>query len=97
MNPLKREFDLSKPEDKIRFVYLQLKQAQDHIRPFVRCGCRKTLGMHNAYKCLYCGQWYCMQCAEEHFGKTIAQYREEHPQPEVDAALVKMQKELEDL
>jgi hypothetical protein len=53
--------------------------------------------MHNAYKCLYCGQWYCMQCAEEHFGKTITQYREEHPQPEVEAALVKMQKELEDL
>lgn len=60
---------------KFQFIYQQTKEMTDPVRPFVRCGCGKKLWPHQAYKCLYCGEWYCKQCAEEHFGKTVAQYK----------------------
>jgi hypothetical protein len=34
--------------------------------------------MANAYKCLYCGFWFCLPCAEIHFGKTKEQYAAEN-------------------
>lgn len=40
-----------------------------------RCG--KKVSIDRAYKCLYCGYWFCADCAEKHFGKTRDEYREE--------------------
>ena len=40
----------------------------------VTCCCDKKLPIHFAFRCLYCGEYYCQKCAEVHFGKT----REEH-------------------
>lgn len=74
--------DLISKEDwdkKINFVMKQTKEMLDPIRPFVRCGCLKKLWPQNAFRCLYCGEWYCKECAEKHFGKTVKQYRDEHP------------------
>ena len=52
----------------------QLKEINDPIRPFVRCpGCLKKLRMDQAYRCLYCGIWWCEKCAETHFGQTKAE------------------------
>lgn len=66
--------------DKRAFVRKQTEQAMNKGRPFVRCGCLKKLQMPEAYKCLYCGEWYCAPCAEEHFGKTREEYQEEKEQ-----------------
>jgi hypothetical protein len=33
------------------------------------CGWKRSLVM--AYRCLYCGEWFCAPCAEKHFGQTI--------------------------
>lgn len=33
------------------------------------CGYKRSLEL--AYRCLYCGIWFCVNCAEAHFGKTI--------------------------
>lgn len=66
-------------EDKIKFVYKQTKEMLDPIRPFVRCYCQKKLQPHHAYRCLYCGEWFCEKCAEKHFGKTKEQHRLENP------------------
>ena len=66
-------------QHKLHVVAKQTKQAMDKLRPFVRCECQQKLWMQNAYKCLYCGEWYCKPCAETHFGKTVAEYRAEHP------------------
>ncbi|TQV85224.1 hypothetical protein FKG94_03270 [Exilibacterium tricleocarpae] len=73
------EISFSDWQKKLVFVAQQTKQAMDKNRPFVRCGCQKKLWMQNAYKCLYCGEWYCKECAEIHFGKTVAEYRAQHP------------------
>jgi hypothetical protein len=59
------------------FIIYQTSLANDKIRPFMRCGCLKKLELTNAYKCLYCKEWFCEECAEKHFGKTIEEYNKQ--------------------
>ncbi|MCE5279408.1 MAG: hypothetical protein ABFD92_02165 [Planctomycetaceae bacterium] len=35
---------------------------------WVTCPCGRTLHLMMAYKCLYCGLWFCKECATRHFG-----------------------------
>lgn len=65
--------------EKQAFVARQTRQMMHPARPFVRCYCQRKVPPHQAYKCLYCGEWYCQPCAEAHFGQTIAHYRAQHP------------------
>lgn len=62
--------------DKASFIAKQTREAKDE-RPFIRCGCMKKVWLIHAYRCLYCGEWYCKECAEQHFGKTVAEYKVE--------------------
>jgi hypothetical protein len=39
--------------------------------------CGRRVSMANAYKCLYCSFWFCLTCAEKHFGKTKEQHNTE--------------------
>lgn len=78
-------------KEKITFVALQLIQAGDPIRPYVRCRCSQMCSMKTAYKCLYCGEYYCRKCAEDHFGKTVEQYRKENPVPGIESILSEFQ------
>jgi hypothetical protein len=52
-----------------------------HVK--IRCGCHKLVGWLFMYRCLYCGIWYCKECAEEHFGMRVppmeAAQRRVHP------------------
>jgi formylmethanofuran dehydrogenase subunit E len=66
----------SKPEYQQWVLWLQKQEefAADSIRPFMRCACRKKLELKDSYRCLYCKEWFCEQCAEEHFGKTVEEY-----------------------
>lgn len=43
----------------------------------IYCGCGQMRAIELAYRCLYCGEWYCARCAEIHFGKTVQQRIEE--------------------
>jgi len=61
---------------KAAFVAAQWKQAKGP-QPDVVCGCGLKLPLRFAYRCLYCGEWYCQSCAEQHFGKTREQYNAE--------------------
>ncbi|ALC15637.1 hypothetical protein DSOUD_0850 [Desulfuromonas soudanensis] len=40
-------------------------------------GCGRVMSIFYAYKCLYCGFYFCARCAEKHFGKTRAEHNEE--------------------
>lgn len=42
-----------------------------HIK--IRCGCNKLVGWMYMYRCLYCGIWFCKDCAQLHFGKRVAE------------------------
>ena len=54
-------------------VARQMKEAmRDGAR--ITCGCGNRLKLYLAFRCLYCGAWFCQTCAEIHFGKTREQY-----------------------
>jgi len=64
--------------EKAKFVAAQFKEAMFHEgQPVqkVTCGCGLCMPLRFAYKCLYCGEYYCMKCVEVHFGKTREEYR----------------------
>lgn len=43
------------------------------------CGCGLLRAIEMAFRCLYCGEWYCVNCAEVHFGKTVQEHvRKDH-------------------
>lgn len=54
------------------FVRKQFEEAKGPGH--VTCGCGLRLPLRFAYRCLYCGEFYCQSCAEEHFGKTREEY-----------------------
>lgn len=56
-------------------VGTQMREAWKYSR--VTCGCGITIKLVFAFRCLYCGEFYCGKCAEIHFGKTRAQYEHE--------------------
>lgn len=63
---------------KLNWMYEQLKfikiQEEDNIpleHTKIRCGCHKLVNYKYAYRCLYCGVWYCRDCAQEHFGYKV--------------------------
>lgn len=41
----------------------------------ITCGCGWVRGITEMYQCLYCREWFCQFCAENHFGKTVKQYK----------------------
>jgi hypothetical protein len=45
----------------------------------ITCPCGRKRAMVKMYQCLYCKVWFCDPCAENHFGKTVEQYRIENP------------------
>lgn len=61
--------------EKQAFVHKQTQQAASH--GFIRCFCEIKVPVWKAYRCLYCGEFYCLRCAEVHFGKTRAEYQAE--------------------
>ena len=44
----------------------------------VTCVCGNKIYLRVAYKCLYCGIWFCRSCAKRHFGtneeKTVSNF-----------------------
>lgn len=65
-------------EQNMQIVYDQLKlikvQETDEIpleHSKIRCVCMKLVSFKNMYKCLYCGIWFCKECAELHFGDEL--------------------------
>ena len=68
----------------VNLVYKQTKETVDQeargvtVRlATVTCPCDRKRSLMHMYKCLYCSVWFCKECAEEHFGKTVEQYRAE--------------------
>ena len=67
----------------------QNAKKEDIIHSHVKCAgdqpcrdnnveCGHVMSIMHAYKCLYCGFWFCYSCAEKHFGQTVAEFKEEN-------------------
>lgn len=53
----------------------------------ITCACGQLRAVHMAYRCLYCGVWFCFKCMERHCGQTVAAWLEKKRQ-KVRARLV---------
>jgi len=38
-----------------------------------RCGAEHKI-WEGAIRCLYCGEWFCISCAESHYGQTVREW-----------------------
>lgn len=61
----------SHPEKRQR-VKIQHETACEHGA--IVCGCGIRRGISIAYRCLYCGEWFCAGCAQVHFGESLEAY-----------------------
>ena len=64
--------------EKLKFMGRQLSMIKEQSgwgiaadKTTVKCGCHKKVKLIYAYRCLYCGIWYCRDCAQEHFGYKV--------------------------
>jgi len=53
---------------------LLTRQIRDVKNGHVDCCCGVALAVHDTFRCLYCGMWFCKTCAEEHFGCTVKEW-----------------------
>lgn len=65
-------------KQKLKFMHFQLSMIKEQAgwgmaadKTTVKCGCHKQVKLIYAYRCLYCGIWYCRDCAQEHFGAKV--------------------------
>lgn len=78
--------------DKVRCDENDLMRINQHSHVSIHnfwmgcAGCDFTFDISELFKCLYCWMWFCEKCAEEHFGKTREQWREEE--------IIKLRKQL---
>ncbi len=59
-------------EDKGKLLIIVASQSEEVIKAWdikVTCPCGKKVGIILAYRCLYCGVYFCTSCAVRHFGK----------------------------
>ena len=58
--------------EKKRVIADQWSEATAQNSITCTCGLQRALPL--AFRCLYCGQYYCHRCAEIHFGQTLAEW-----------------------
>ena len=66
--PEQRKQKLEFMAEQMRLLRRQEKDGIPLMKVKIRCGCYKLLPWWVMVKCLYCGVFYCPECAEEHFG-----------------------------
>ena len=67
-------FDVDKTpetqEDKntlLSLIYLQQEQIISIHGTIVTCFCGKRISVYYAYRCFFCGLYFCRECASRHF------------------------------
>lgn len=53
---------------------LQKQWAEANESATIHCACGQKRALVVAFRCLYCGLWFCARCAEKHFGQTIQEW-----------------------
>ena len=64
-------------EEKTKRIFAQTNEVFEIRTTKVTCGCRRIISIIFMFKCFYCGEYYCDECAPHHFGKTREEYRKE--------------------
>ncbi|WP_043586708.1 hypothetical protein [Geminisphaera colitermitum] len=64
-------------DDPAKKQTLETQWAEAVSAHTVHCPCGRPRALELAYRCLYCGVWFCASCAEAHFGKTMLEWKNE--------------------
>lgn len=75
MSMLSFYLDRTDDPEKKEVLRQQYKQASEEC-VIVCCGCGWRRHLTMAFRCLYCGLYFCVNCAEKHFGMTIQEWIE---------------------
>lgn len=67
--------ELADSEEKKALLRSQWAEAVAPARR-VTCACGQPRSLELAYRCLYCGAWFCVPCAEAHFGQTMLEWKQ---------------------
>jgi len=70
-SPQERQQKLEFMAEQFRLIHQQEKDGVPITRVKIRCGCHKLVAWMHMYRCLYCGIWYCKDCAQLHFGMRV--------------------------
>lgn len=73
MPALVEYLEMAETEEKRALLRSQWSEAVE--KRTVHCGCGRPRSLELAYRCLYCGIWFCVPCAEEHFSMTVRQWK----------------------
>jgi hypothetical protein len=66
--PEERQKKLVFMREQIELLHEQERNGTPLMHIKIRCGCNKMVTWWMMIRCLYCGVFYCVECAEEHFG-----------------------------
>ena len=66
--PEQRREAFARMADQVRLIVDQESLGIPSRNVKIRCGCMKLVQWRYMYRCLYCGLWFCKECAEQHFG-----------------------------
>lgn len=77
-------FELAKQHDPEKAKRIERQYSELWATATVTCSCGLPRHFTHAYRCLYCGEYFCFNCAEKHFGKTVKRWMgEKHPEIEM--------------
>jgi len=72
MNSTQEYIDRADTDEKKGIIGQQWQDAISKGTIVCPCGINRALAV--AYRCLYCGVYFCCGCAEKHFGQTIQEW-----------------------
>lgn len=78
MSAMEEYIQRSESVEKRKRLKLQWAEAAQsgHDNAVITSGCGQVRSIEIAFRCLYCGEWFCVPCAEKHFGQTIQEWIE---------------------
>lgn len=69
MSSMREYIERAETEEKKR--HLQDQWTEVNANQTIHCWCGQKRSVLMAYRCLYCGAWFCVPCAEHHFGQSL--------------------------
>lgn len=57
-------------------AHLQQQWSEAVASRTIHCECGQIRALEMAYRCLYCGAWFCVPCGEIHFGMTLLEWKQ---------------------
>jgi hypothetical protein len=61
-------------DEKYTAVLNQIREAKQELPSMITCGCGVRRPIRFMFRCYFCGEFYCQDCAAIHFGQNREDY-----------------------